>query len=66
LRANFSLSILLSNLFHLAIYLWLYSPFVGRWPLPQFLNLYIVGRTSWMGDQLVTRPLPTHRTTQTQ
>jgi hypothetical protein len=29
----------------------------------QFLNLYAVGRT---GDQAVARPLPRHRTTQTQ
>jgi hypothetical protein len=32
----------------------------------QFLNLYIVGRTPWTGDQSVARPLPTHGTTQTQ
>jgi hypothetical protein len=31
-----------------------------------FLILYTVGRTPWTGDQPVTRPLPTHRTTQTQ
>jgi hypothetical protein len=31
-----------------------------------FLILYTVGRTPWTGDQHVTRPLPTHRTTQTQ
>jgi hypothetical protein len=31
-----------------------------------FLILYTVGRTPWMGDQPVARPLPTHRTTQTQ
>jgi hypothetical protein len=31
-----------------------------------FLILYTVGRTSWMGDQPVARPLLTHRTTQTQ
>jgi hypothetical protein len=41
------------------IYLWLYSP-CGRWPLFQFLNLYIVGRSPWTGDQPVARPLPTH------
>jgi hypothetical protein len=46
-------------------YLWLYSP-CGPWPLFQFLNLYTVGRTPWPGDQPVARPLPTHRTTQTQ
>jgi hypothetical protein len=32
----------------------------------QFLNLKKVGRTPWTGDQPVARPLPTHRTTQTQ
>jgi hypothetical protein len=31
-----------------------------------FLILYAVGRTPWTGDQPVARPLPTHRTTQTQ
>jgi hypothetical protein len=46
-------------------YLWLYSP-DGPLPLFQFLNLYIVGRTPWTGDQAVARPLPTHRTTQTR
>jgi hypothetical protein len=38
----------------------------GPWPLFQFLNLHTVGRTPWTGDQHVVRPLPTHRTTQTQ
>jgi hypothetical protein len=47
------------------IYLWFYSP-CGPCPLFQFLNLYTVGRTPWMGDQPVARPLATHRTTQTQ
>jgi hypothetical protein len=28
--------------------------------------IFTVGRTSWAGDQLVVRPLPKHRTTQTQ
>jgi hypothetical protein len=42
------------------------QPFVGRWPLFNFLILYRVGRTPWTGDQPVARPLPTHRTTQTQ
>jgi hypothetical protein len=50
----------------LSICLWLCSPSVGPWPLFQFLNLYAVGRTPWLGDQPVARPLPTHRTTQTQ
>jgi hypothetical protein len=31
-----------------------------------FLILYTVGRTPWTGDQPVARPLPAHRTTQTQ
>jgi hypothetical protein len=52
---------------YLSLYLWLYSPFVGPWPLFQFYNhIYTVGRTPWTGDQPIARPLPTHRTTQTQ
>jgi hypothetical protein len=47
------------------IYLWLYSA-CEPWPLFQFLNPYTVGRTRWTGDQPVARPLPAHRTTQTQ
>jgi hypothetical protein len=31
-----------------------------------FVILYTVGRTPWTGDQPVARPLPKHRTTQTQ
>jgi hypothetical protein len=31
-----------------------------------FLILYTVGRTPWAGNQPVARPLPTHRTTETQ
>jgi hypothetical protein len=46
-------------------YPWLYSP-CRPWPLFQFLNLYTDGRTHLTGDQPVERPLPTHRTTQTQ
>jgi hypothetical protein len=44
------------------------QPFVGFWPLFQFLDLffYTVGRTPWTGDQPVARPLPAHRTVQTQ
>jgi hypothetical protein len=30
------------------------------------LYLYTVGRTPWTGDEPVSRPLPTHKTTQTQ
>jgi hypothetical protein len=44
-----------------SIYLWLYSPLVGPWPLLQFLTLYIVGRSPWTGDQPVAMPLLTHR-----
>jgi hypothetical protein len=47
------------------IYLWLYSP-CGPWPLFLFLNLHTVGRTPWTGDFPVARPLPAHRTTQTE
>jgi hypothetical protein len=42
------------------------QPFVGPWPTSQVLDLYTVGSTPWTGDQPITRPLPTHRTTQTQ
>jgi hypothetical protein len=31
-----------------------------------FLILYIVSKTTWTGDQRVTRPVPTHTTTQIQ
>jgi hypothetical protein len=45
--------------------LWLYSHLdLGRFF--SFLILYTVVRTPWTGDQLVARPLHTHRTTQTQ
>jgi hypothetical protein len=38
------------------------QPFVGPWPLLQFRNLfYTDGRTPWMSDQTVAKPLPTHR-----
>jgi hypothetical protein len=40
--------------------------YVGPRPLSRCLILYTVGRTPWTGDQPVARPLPTHRTTQTQ
>jgi hypothetical protein len=57
--------ILLARVHFFASNLWLYSP-CGPWPLSQFLNLYKVGRALWTGDQSVARPLPTHRTTQTE
>jgi hypothetical protein len=40
------------------------QPFVGPWPLLQFRNHFT--QTPWTEDQPVTRPLPTHGTTQTQ
>jgi hypothetical protein len=40
--------------------------FVGPWPLFQFIHFYAVGRTPWAVDQPVARPLPAHRTSQTQ
>jgi hypothetical protein len=39
---------------------------VKRFVSLQFLNPRTVNRTPWTGDQPVTRPLPTDRTTQTQ
>jgi hypothetical protein len=48
------------------IYLWLYSPLLGLGLYFSFLLLYTFGRTRWTGDQPVSRPLPIHRTTQTQ
>jgi hypothetical protein len=34
--------------------------------ISQFLDHFTYGRTPWMGDQLIARPLPKQRTTQTQ
>jgi hypothetical protein len=50
---------------YLSLYIAL-QPFAGPWPLFSFLILYTVGRTPWTEDQPVARPLPIHRTTQTQ
>jgi hypothetical protein len=38
------------------------------WALAAFQSpdLFTIGRTPWMSDQLVTRPLPKHRAAQTQ
>jgi hypothetical protein len=52
-----------SNLF---IYLWLYSPFLDPGNFFSFLLLCTVGITPSTEDQPVARPLPTHRTIQTQ
>jgi hypothetical protein len=51
---------------YLSICLWLYNPSLGLGRFFSFLILYTVGRALWTGDQPVTRPLPVHRTTQTQ
>jgi hypothetical protein len=59
---NFTLRLRVSALLT-SINLWLYSPFVGPWPLFSFLIFYTVGRTPWTGDQPVARSLPEHRTT---
>jgi hypothetical protein len=43
------------------------QPFVRPWPHLQFRNLFCtVGRTPWTGDQPLLKPLPKHRTIQTQ
>jgi hypothetical protein len=49
------------------IHQWPYSPLLG----PGFFFSFVIffykdGRTLWTSDQPVARPLPTHRTTQTQ
>jgi hypothetical protein len=51
----FSLSLSLSLSLSMAL-----QPF-GPWPIFQFLNP-VHSRTIWKGEQLVTRPLPIHRT----
>jgi hypothetical protein len=46
---------------------WLYGPLLGHDLFLQFRNLfYADGRTPWTSDQPIARPLPKHRTTQTQ
>jgi hypothetical protein len=42
------------------------QPIVVPLPLFSFLILYTVDSTPWTVDQPVARPLPTHRTAQTQ
>jgi hypothetical protein len=59
-------NIYLYQFIEIPIYLWLYSPFVGPWPLFSFLIVYTAGRTPRTGDQPAARPLPAHRTAQTQ
>jgi hypothetical protein len=53
----------------LSIYLSIYDSTVFLLELGRFLSfliLYTVGKTFWTGDQPVARPLPIHRTAQTQ
>jgi hypothetical protein len=52
--------------FGLVLFFWvavqpLWAPAVFQFP-----DLFTIGRTPWTSDQLVGRPLPKHRTTQTQ
>jgi hypothetical protein len=58
--------LLLLILLLLLLLLLLYSSLVGLGHFFSFLILYTVGRTPWTRDQPFARPLPTHRTTQTQ
>jgi hypothetical protein len=51
---------------YLTIYLYLNSLSLNLDWFFSFLGLCRVGRTPWTGDEPVARPLPTHRTTQTQ
>jgi hypothetical protein len=52
---------------YISIYLWLYCPWLGPRLLFSFvIFFYTPGRSHWTSDELVARPLPTHRTTQTQ
>jgi hypothetical protein len=41
------------------------QPFVGPQLLFHFLDIYTVGRIPWMGDQPLSRPLPTQDNTNT-
>jgi hypothetical protein len=52
--------------FYLSIYLWLYSPLLGLRRFFSFLIFYTVGNTPWTEYQPVARPLPAHKTAQTE
>jgi hypothetical protein len=52
--------------FHSFFHQWLYSPLLGPGLFFSFVIFFTVGRTPWTSDQPIARPLPTHRTTQTQ
>jgi hypothetical protein len=47
-------------------FVWLFQPIQGPGPLFSSLIFFTEGRTPWRSDQLVARPLPKHRKTQTQ
>jgi hypothetical protein len=49
-----------------SIYLWFYSPLLDLGRFFSFSFLSTVDRTHWTSDEHVARPLPIHRTTQTQ
>jgi hypothetical protein len=51
---------------YIFILFWLYNSLLDIGRFFSFLILYTVGRTPWTGDQLIARPLHTHRTTQTK
>jgi hypothetical protein len=65
IRTGFYLSIYLSVCLSVYVSVFIYSP-RGPWPLFQFLNLYTIGMIPRTWDMPVARPLPPHRTTQTQ
>jgi hypothetical protein len=54
------------DVYYSFIHQWFYSFLLGPGCFFSFVMLYTVGKTLWTGDQPVARPLPTHRTTQTQ
>jgi hypothetical protein len=56
-------------IYYIYIYIYIYGSIVLLLNLGRFFsffNLHKVGRTPWTGDQLVERPLHTHRTIQIQ
>jgi hypothetical protein len=63
---NYAYKDITERIYYIFFSLWFYSP-LDLGYFFSFLILYTVGRTPWTGgDWPVARPLPTHRTTQTQ
>jgi hypothetical protein len=60
------LSVCLSIYISICLSIYGSTALFGPLPLFQFLNLYTIGTIPWTGDQPVARPLPAHRTAQTQ